>query len=241
LYEPSTTKSFISNNYQISTMKESNAKLIKIFIASVLVIAFLGSVINLAPVIHAQMPLMPGLATQATKANATTNMTTPAKPTHMQAISGLSFMNATGSIASLQNSQVAKPHGTWYEQFVKNGIWLLSGKWNLVVPSTSTQTRNVTAPSFDATFNMAMINGTAMHKHKISDFRIIGNPVRNSTTNSIILRGTVTVTLKDGPHTNVPIIVTLIDKSVIRIGVDRTKTEDHFGGTPIFGSVARLS
>jgi hypothetical protein len=49
-----------------------------------------------------------------------------------------------------------------------------------------------------------------------------------------------TVSLKDGPHTGVPVVVKL-ENGVIRIGIDRLKTDNNFGATPIFGTVNKLS
>lgn len=225
-------------------MNRNNIKSVTTVVVLVFSLTILGSIITISSVVHAQIPLVPGITTNSpTKANLTPSVTMPTKSSHASTISrlkGVNFTNATGDIASLQNNQITKPHGTWFEQFAKGGIWLLSGKWTLGLPSATTQTKNVTTPTFDASFNMVMLNGTATHKHKISDFLMLGNPIINSTEHSTTLRGTVTVTMKDGPHTNVPISIKLIGKSVLSLGIDLTKTNGHFGATPIFGTVTGL-
>jgi hypothetical protein len=236
-------------------MKKKDANLIIILVALSLTFTVLGPVISLAPFLHAQVPLLPGQATQpppaakgnatlppATQSNVTSGKATPsstAAPT--PAVTRL-ITNASGNIASLQNNQLLKPHGTWVEQFVRNGIWLLSGKWVLVVPSvsaTQTASKNTTSPTFNAAFSMVLLNGTAKHSHKISDFHMTSNPAVNRSMNSTTFRGTATVTLRDGPHTHVPIVITLLN-GVLQLSVDRLTTDNHFGYTPIFGTVTKL-
>src|ERR1051326_5039461 len=58
---------------------------------------------------------------------------------------------------------------------------------------------NSSSPIFNSTFYMTKLNGTAEHKHSIYDFVMIGNPTKDSVTNSTLYNGTSTVTMKDGP------------------------------------------
>jgi len=132
---------------------------------------------------------------------------------------------------SLQNAQWNKQHATRVEQFAKNDIWLLTGKGALLIPSTSNGSQNVTSPILDASFSVVMLNCTAMRGHTISDFRMIGNPAMDRAEKSIALRGLATITMNDGPHTKVPISITIIDKSVMMIAIDEAKTAGHFGYT----------
>jgi len=81
---------------------------------------------------------------------------------------------------------------------------------------------------------MIKLNGTSKHTHDISDFKIIGTPQISSNTTTI--NGTSTVTMKEGPVTNVPTSIKLLDNSVITIWFDPTKVENHFGNTPIYGT-----
>ncbi len=213
-------------------------------LATAFVLSILISINTTAPAIHAQIPLLPSKVTPApTNPTVSSNMTTPANMTSMPTNStlvSLNFTNATGTIADFQNNHLGKLHGGWSEQIARNGIWILSGKWSLGLPSGSRSGGNVIAPVFDSSFSMVLLNGTGMHKHKISNFTMIGMPITNNTENSTTFKGKATVTMKDGPHTNVPISITIIDKSVIRIGIDRIKTANHFGPMPIFGTVDNL-
>jgi hypothetical protein len=83
-----------------------------------------------------------------------------------------------GAITSIQNDLTGKTN------------WILGGAYKM----TNINTAN---PIFESAFYMIKTDGTAPHKHTISDFKMNGTPVvaNNSTT----FNGTSTVTMKDGP------------------------------------------
>jgi hypothetical protein len=95
---------------------------------------------------------------------------------------------------------------------------------------------NSSSPTFNASFYMTKIDGTAEHIHSIYDLKLSGSPVVDSSSNSTMLNGTTTVTLKDGPVSNVPTQIELLDESAIAITVDGNSTNNHFGTTPIYGT-----
>ena len=143
---------------------------------------------------------------------------------------------AAGTIASLQNDKNGKP------------VWIVSGFWkgsltNLTSPmsssnssiSNTTTNKNLPTATFDAIFNMVMVNGTAMHKHQISNFTLTSISMPNEKT--VVSNGTATITMKEGPVNAVPVSVRTIDDNVIVIMPDLGKTKDHFGNTPIYGTI----
>ena len=83
---------------------------------------------------------------------------------------------------------------------------------------------------------MTKLDGTAEHKHSIYDFVMWGNPTKDSVTNSTTFNGTSTVTMKDGPVTDVSTQITAFDSSAITISLDPEVTNNHFGTKPIFGT-----
>ncbi|MGC1930636.1 MAG: hypothetical protein WA667_16835 [Candidatus Nitrosopolaris sp.] len=93
---------------------------------------------------------------------------------------------------------------------------------------------NTTSPVFNATFYMIKTDGTASHQHTISDFKLNGTPTTSS--NSTIFNGTSTVTMKNGPVKDVPTSISLMDGSAVRIWLDPSKTNNHFGNTMIYGT-----
>src|SRR5919199_4498624 len=104
----------------------------------------------------------------------------------MQMASAQKPDNLFGTIASIQNGKDGKP------------AWVTSGVWDF-------KNMNSNSPTFNATFNMFMLNGSAAHKHTITDFKTNGNPTKNN--NATTYNGTATVSLKKGPATGVPISI----------------------------------
>jgi hypothetical protein len=153
---------------------------------------------------------------------------------------------AFGTIASLQNDENGNP------------IWIVSGLWkgSLSMDNktqggesnrTTSTTANATAvattgslpnATFNSKFNMVMTNGSALHDHEIYDFRLTDMSNPNNTTS--VFNGTATITMRQGPVENVPVSIKRIDNNVISIWADPTKIENHFGNTPIFGTIERL-
>jgi hypothetical protein len=145
---------------------------------------------------------------------------------------------AAGTIASLQNDKNGKP------------AWIVSGFWkgsltNLTSPmsssnssiSNTTTNKNLPTATFNAIFNMVMVNGTAMHKHQISNFTLTSISMPNEKT--VVSNGTATITMKEGPVNAVPVSVRTMDNNVISIMPDPAKTKDHFGNTPIYGTIIK--
>ena len=150
---------------------------------------------------------------QTTNQSSTSNNAS-SSTNNTSATAGTSSADKTGTITSVQND----PAGTWK----------LSGTWNL-------KNLNSNSPAFTSSFSMMKLDGSAMHKHIINDFKLAGNPTKASTGSTY--NGTATVSMKEGPVSNVPISITLSDNGNISIMVDPKTTNNHFGNTPIEGKV----
>jgi Tfp pilus assembly protein PilV len=139
--------------------------------------------------------------------------------------------NSTGQQSSLSSSaNTSDKSGTIKSvQTDAQGKWNLDGTWSL-------KGANSASPTFDANFSMAKLDGSAKHKHTISDFKIAGKPatdVSGATTYS----GTATVSLKNGPANNVPVTIIISKNGDFSLNIDPKATENHFGNTPIMGKV----
>ena len=140
---------------------------------------------------------------------------------------------AAGTIASLQNDKSGKP------------AWIVSGLWkasatNLTseMPVTNASSKkNLPTASFNSVFNMVMLNGSAMHKHEISNFTLTS--ISMPDKNTIVYNGTATITMKNGPVTAVPISTRVLGGNAVSIWLDPTKTNSHFGNTPIYGTILK--
>ena len=153
---------------------------------------------------------------------------------------------AFGTIASLQNDENGNP--TW----IVSGIWkgslsmgnetqVVGGNQTNATSAAATNTTSTTggAPNaiFNSKFNMVMTNGSAMHDHVIYDFKLASMTNPNNTTS--VFNGTATITMRQGPVENVPVSIKRIDNNVISIWADPTMINNHFGNTPIFGTIEK--
>jgi carboxymethylenebutenolidase len=110
--------------------------------------------------------------------------------------------------------------------------WILSGGWKLRASLSGNDSGTAT---FVAATRMAMMDGMAMHMHRISDFNLESWSFDNSTAT---FNGTSTITLRDGPTEDVPISITIKNGGAVAIAIDSTVV-DHFGSDPIYGLVLR--
>ena len=137
---------------------------------------------------------------------------------------------AFGTIASLQNDKSGNP------------TWIVSGLYKGSV-SKHNETEHGVASSLpnatlDAKFSMVMTNGSAMHEHRIYDFKLTNVSMPNNSTR--VYNGTATITMKQGPVTNVPMSIKAMYSNAISVWIDPTKIQNHFGNTPIFGTIEKL-
>ena len=140
-------------------------------------------------------------------------------PNNWQDQKGLVF----GAISSIQNNNEGKPG------------WVLSGHWfTNIINKTKDSFNQTNPPKFDSWFYMSMLDGSAMHKHTISNFSLSDISSQGNTTS---YKGTVTITLKEGPVKEVPIEIKVMNNHVITLSLDATKTNKHFGDTPIYGII----
>ena len=140
-----------------------------------------------------------------------------------------SMEDISGAIASLKDTDDG------------NLTWVLSGYWRTNIPSQllGSSLENLSSaelPYFDSSFDMILTNGSARHQHDITNFTTSGASLTNNNMTWVI-NGTSDVTMKDGPVENVPVNITIMNNNVLSIRLDPIKTNNHFGDTPIFGTV----
>jgi hypothetical protein len=161
--------------------------------------------------------------------NSTSNKTLASTNSINKAINKLNFTNVIGIMSSLQNDASGKPS------------WIVSGQLQMLLfkPRLEEQKVQPAFATFSTLLSMVHLNGTALHQHSISDFKLTS---ANSLTtanhySTVTFNGTATVTLKDGPHPNVPISIKIMNGHTISLWIDPTKVGNHFGNTPIYGIV----
>jgi len=129
---------------------------------------------------------------------------------------------------------------SWFDKGKKFGIvssiqnedgepaWIVVGHWMM-----TNETGDNGDTDFYAGFYMTRLDGSAQHSHEIYDFRQEGDT--STEDNVTTVRGTSTVTLREGPVQDVETTITLSQGNVIAISLDREAVGEHFGDTPIYG------
>ncbi len=134
-----------------------------------------------------------------------------------------------GTISSIQNDESGNP------------AWVVSGHWkaNLLSNQSNVSSQgNISSssgPTFNASVEMIMLNGTAAHTHTITNFVLANTSMPNNMTR--IFNGTSTASMREGPVTNIPTGISFMGDKVISIWLDPSKINNHFGNTPIYGTV----
>lgn len=112
--------------------------------------------------------------------------------------------------------------------------WIVYGPWRLTVaPTDDEDAPNV---AFMSVLTMVQKDGTAKHRHTISNFQLTAWTSGEST---VMFDGTATISTRDGPQDGVPVTITLHNNEVIAFAID-TAALDHFGESPLYGIVARV-
>jgi len=131
-----------------------------------------------------------------------------------------------GTISSVQLDKTGKPE------------WVLSGHWksnllNAFSNSTAGHGNQSFTPVFDAALRMVMVNGSALHSHAITNFKLL--KVTSPNNNTKEFNGTVTASMRNGPITEIPVSIKFLGNNVISVWLDPMKIKNHYGSTPIFG------
>ena len=138
-----------------------------------------------------------------------------------------------GTIASIQNDENGNPS------------WIVSGHWKGNLLNNQSQSNNSSIQGntsssplgsvFNTSFKMVKLNGTAAHNHTITNFVLSNMSMPNNMTR--IFNGTATASLKEGPVADIPASIRIMGDKVISIWLDPSKVNNHFGNTPIYGTV----
>jgi hypothetical protein len=129
-----------------------------------------------------------------------------------------------GNIASIQNDKDGKP------------AWILTGHWKTNLLNMSENDQN-NSSAFSTSFEMTMLDGKNSHTHTLTNFVMTNKSTENNAT--IVFTGTSSVSLRNGIVQNIPTTIKIMGDKVISIVVDPSKVDNHFGNTPIYGTVMK--
>ena len=139
---------------------------------------------------------------------------------------------AFGTIASLQNDENGNP--TW----IVSGLYKASLSMNNKTQDGAATGSSLPNATLNSKFNMVMTNGSAMHDHRIYNFTLTDMSMPNNSTT--VFNGTATITMRQGPVPDVPVSIKAMENNAVSIWVEPTKIQNHFGNTPIFGTIEKL-
>lgn len=131
-----------------------------------------------------------------------------------------------GQIASVQLG-----NNTGQPEWIQSGIWLLR--------TFSSSNSDHPAVQLVARFTMVKPDGSAMHLHKIYSFKATEMTQEGNSTS--VLKGTATVTMKDGPVADVPLTIKVFNNAVIGFWIGPDKVNEHFGTGPVYGILSANS
>lgn len=178
-----------------------------------------------------------------------TNSTTSANSTSSNATATFDTFRAQGQISSLASDTLAGR-----ENSTENVMWVLGGDWEVNVA-------NGNLTNFVVDIVMTKVDGTAAHSHTIEKLNnatgmpmeaqqpqqvdlMIGDPsskIALVNGNATMFRGTADLTTNGNVQwQSVPTHVTILNGNIMNLGLDPSKTEDHFYGLPVFGTVQSM-
>ena len=102
--------------------------------------------------------------------------------------------------------------------------WIQSGLWYMTVSYNETDNRK--DAYFYTDFKMVKPDGNSMHEHFIKNFKSMNVRIEEE---KIIANGIVDVySGKSLDYKGVPVIIDLRDNTVLRLAIDKYKTQQHF-------------
>ncbi len=168
--------------------------------------------------------------------------------TNTTLVNQLDTFRAKGQISSLTYNLLAGRPNSY-----NSPICVLGGNWEFNVA-------NGTLNNFATDIVMTQVSGQGTHHHTIEKLNNVSgmnvNEPASSITNmmktnihqkvtlqgnSTMFRGTADI-LTNGKikWTNVPVRISLLNGNIISINIDSTKTNDHFRGLPVYGTVQSI-
>jgi hypothetical protein len=153
------------------------------------------------------------------------------------AVTNIDTLRVRGQISSLASDVLAgRPSSNSSE------IWVLGGDWEFGVAKG-----NLTNLAVDIT--MSQIDGKEAHHHTIESLKNVtgamspnrGERIALTNGNYTDFKGIADITTNgEIKWKDVPITVHLANGNIINFNIDPSKTDDHFKGLPVFGTVESI-
>jgi hypothetical protein len=128
----------------------------------------------------------------------------------------------SGPIVSLQFSSDGSP------------LWIVSGRWRIDVNYDTTGVIPLSIRNLNVSLVIVSIDGSTTHRYKLSDLKQNSLSYDN-VTNTSNLNGTLKLALEGKSIDNVDTSLKFINRKILIISLDTSKTKSYLGETPIYG------
>jgi hypothetical protein len=115
-----------------------------------------------------------------------------------------------------------------------NVLWIVSGRWRMDAAFDNTGIIPMTVKNFNVSLVVVPADGSNTQKYQLSDFKQDLISYDNKTKTSSI-KGKLTMTSEAQPIKDIAVLLKLINKNILTITLDSSKTRELLGETPIYG------
>ena len=136
--------------------------------------------------------------------------------------SGIQPTRLNGPIVSLQYSNDVVP------------AWIVSGRWRMDVNYDANSTLPLSVSNVNVSLVMVSSNGEITERFRLSELQAATLSFDNAT-NTLTQNGTLKIISGSQSIDKVDVNLKLINKKVIIISLDPSRTANYFGSSPIYG------
>jgi len=115
-----------------------------------------------------------------------------------------------------------------------NVLWIVSGRWRMDADFDNTGIIPMTVKNFNVTLVVVSADGSNTQRYQLSDFKQDSISYDNKTKTSSI-KGKLTMTSDEQSIKDIAVLLKLINKNILTITLDSSKTREQLGETPIYG------
>src|SRR6266487_1197653 len=115
-----------------------------------------------------------------------------------------------------------------------NVLWIVSGRWRMDAAFDNTGIIPMTVKNFNVTLVVVPADGSDTQKYKLSEFKEDIVSYDNKTKTSSI-KGKLTMTSEAQSIKDIAVLLKLINKNILTITLDSSKTREQLGEAPIYG------
>lgn len=144
--------------------------------------------------------------------------------------------SATNSTVDTVTPQVRQSGPIVSLQFSSDGspLWIVSGRWRIDVNYDTTGVIPLSIRNLNVSLVIVSIDGSTTHRYKLSELKQNSLSYDN-VTNTSNLNGTLKLALEGKSIDNVDTSLKFVNRKILIISLDTSKTKSYLGETPIYG------